>query len=181
MRLSFTRGEGRRHQITAVGEDGRVGFYAMADYGAALPHDLAHVVVESLFDLPFGFWGLVGAGARFDTLNRAASGAEPVRRTDPIVEAHLDELLEAEALVNLFHEQQIAGRQDDDAYIEKANSLSEARRADPALDRDRGAGGPGPARPRRPERPLAGDTPRRDSPSGVPPGRRRRVTRGNVR
>jgi len=136
VRVSFTRGEGRRHQITAVGEDGRVGFYAMADYGAALPHDLAHVVVESLFALPFGFWGLVAAGARFDTLNQAASGAGAVRRADPVVEVHLDELLEAEALVNLFHEQQRTGREDDTKYVDTATTLCEAhgRTLPPTVD-----------------------------------------------
>ena len=84
MRLSFTRGDGRRHHITAVLDDKVVGYFAMADYGPALPHDIAHVAVESLFELPYGFWGLVAAGADFETLNRASAATPSVRRTHPL-------------------------------------------------------------------------------------------------
>ena len=120
MDLAFTRGDGRRHHITAVRDDRVVGYYAMADYGTALPHDMAHVVVESVFDLPWGFWGLVAAGGRFETLNRAAVRTPGVRRTDPLVERYRSDLLVAEGLVNLFHQLQVGGDDDPASYVREA-------------------------------------------------------------
>jgi len=81
VRLAFTFGDGRRHHITAVLDDKVVGYHAMADDGPALPHDIAHVVVESLVELPLGFRGLVAAGAHFETRDPATASA-------PRVEAH---------------------------------------------------------------------------------------------
>jgi len=123
MHLSFTRGDGRRHHITAALDQKVLGYFAMADYGPALPHDIAHLAVETLFDLPYGFWGLVAAGARFETVNQASAGTPRVRRTDPLVETHLAELTVAEGLVNLFSHQQVAHDEDDDAYVAAAGAL----------------------------------------------------------
>jgi hypothetical protein len=92
-----------RHKVTVLRDDGSVTVVPMADYGPVLPHDLAHFVVERELGVRFGFWGLVVAGAQFDTLARAAKGAPPQKRSDPMVAAHRDELLVAEALVNLLH------------------------------------------------------------------------------
>jgi hypothetical protein len=92
-----------RHQETVVRDDGSVSVVPMADYGPALPHDLAHFVVERELGLRWGFWGLVAAGARFDTLARAAKGTPAASRSDPLVATHRAELLVAEAVVNLLH------------------------------------------------------------------------------
>lgn len=127
MHLAVTKTEGSRHHITVVRKDRTAVALPMADYGRALPHDLAHVVVESVLGLDHGFWGLMAAGAAFDTLNRAAAGSRPLRRTDPVIEAHLDELLVAEGLVNLFREQETEGAVDDGRYVSRAEELCAAR------------------------------------------------------
>lgn len=78
--------------------------FAVYDYGPVLPHDLVHYVVEDELGLEFGFWGLVAAGARLQSVQ--AYGARDPRRIpppdDPLVAAHVDELLAAEGLVASF-------------------------------------------------------------------------------
>ena len=114
LRLAVTRSDGHRHSLTVVHDSGAVTRLPMADYGPALPHDLAHAVVESVFRLQFGFWGLIAEGASFAIVTRAAAGAPGVRRADPAVEAHLGDLLEAEALVNEFSTLETSGASDAD-------------------------------------------------------------------
>ncbi len=69
-----------------------------------LPHDLVHYVVEQELGIAFGFWGLVAAGAKPQSVQ--AYGARDPRRIsredDPVVQAHADELLTAERFVAAF-------------------------------------------------------------------------------
>jgi hypothetical protein len=78
--------------------------FAVYDYGPMLPHDLLHYVVEDELGLEFGFWGLVSAGAKLQSVQ--AYGARDPRRIphqdDPLVTAHIDELLTAEGFVAAF-------------------------------------------------------------------------------
>ena len=78
--------------------------FAVYDYGPVLPHDLVHYVVEDELGLEFGFWGLVAAGAKLQSVQ--AYGARDPRRipppNDPLVGAHIDDLLAAEGLVAAF-------------------------------------------------------------------------------
>ncbi len=78
--------------------------FAVYDYGAVLPHDLVHYVVEDELGLKFGFWGLLSAGARLQAVQ--AYGARDPRRIppqgDPLVAAHIDDLLAAEGYVAAF-------------------------------------------------------------------------------
>jgi hypothetical protein len=78
--------------------------FAVYDYGPVLPHDLVHYVVEDELGLEFGFWGLLSAGAKLQSVQ--AYGARDPRRIPPpndaLVGAHLDELLAAEGLVAAF-------------------------------------------------------------------------------
>jgi hypothetical protein len=78
--------------------------FAVYDYGPVLPHDLVHYVVEDELGLEFGFWGLLAAGAKLQSVQ--AYGARDPRRipppNDPFVGTHIDELLAAEGLVAAF-------------------------------------------------------------------------------
>jgi hypothetical protein len=78
--------------------------FAVHDYGPVLPHDLVHFVVEAELGISFGFWGLIAAGAKMEAVQ--AFGARHRRRIthagDPMVVAHVDELLAAEGLVAAF-------------------------------------------------------------------------------
>jgi len=48
--------------------------HLVASYGDGLPHDLAHLVVESAFGLRGGFWGRVDDGADPQAINAEANG-----------------------------------------------------------------------------------------------------------
>jgi hypothetical protein len=92
----------RNNRAIVVLEDGSVLRFAVPDYGGRLPHDLVHYAVESTLALDWGFWGLLSRGAQFEAVR--AAGARDRRRlsrmTDPLVAAHLDDLLAAEMLVD---------------------------------------------------------------------------------
>jgi hypothetical protein len=85
-------------------------------------HDLPHLVVESFFELKFGFWGLIDAGA-FAREIGASHARDPKRvkagrsgvlmgrarqsplsgeAIDPLVAEHENELIAAKALTNAF-------------------------------------------------------------------------------
>lgn len=102
--LVVVRRAGAKHAGWATLADGTSRLVPIPNYGDRLPHDLVHLAVEASVPLAWGFWGLVATGASFDA--PAAAGARRPRRIppqdDPLVAAHLDELLEAEALVAAF-------------------------------------------------------------------------------
>ncbi len=78
--------------------------FALYDYGPMLPHDLVHYVVEDELGLEFGFWGLAAAGAKLQSV-QAYRARDPRRippQNDPLVGAHIADLLAAEGLVAAF-------------------------------------------------------------------------------
>ena len=101
MHVTIVKESGRTHRAVAVRDDGEAVPFTVADYGDRLPHDLVHYLVESTLGLDWGFWGLMAAGADLDAVAR--HGARHRRnlphRLDPLVAAHAEELLRAEALV----------------------------------------------------------------------------------
>jgi hypothetical protein len=101
--VTFVRGEpGGHDRLVIVRHDGHAVSLPLADYGSRPPHDLVHYAVESVFGIEWGFYGLVVAGAQLQAV--AAAGArnpKAIGRTgDPLLAAHLDELMRAEHLVN---------------------------------------------------------------------------------
>jgi hypothetical protein len=104
MEIAVIKQEGRRHRAVATTAQGSVQF-AVADYPGRLPHDLVHFVVEDTLGLRFGFWGLIAHGAQFEAVvsfaARSPKGLPPV--DDPLIAAHVEELLEAERLANTLY------------------------------------------------------------------------------
>lgn len=92
------------HRAVVARPDAEAVQFALYDYGPMLPHDLVHYVVEDELGLPFGFWGLLAAGAKLQSVQ--AYGARDPRRIpppdDPLVSAHIDDLLAAEGIVAAF-------------------------------------------------------------------------------
>lgn len=78
MRVSFVRTRGARDRIYATRDDGTEVSWSFPTYGDALPHDMVHLVVESILGLRQGFWGRVAAGldpARVNAMvNREGGG-----------------------------------------------------------------------------------------------------------
>jgi hypothetical protein len=63
LKASFIRTVGQRDRIHVTRSDHSEASWVFPSYGAAPPHDLIHLVVESAFDVARGFWGRVDGGA----------------------------------------------------------------------------------------------------------------------
>lgn len=104
LRITIVKVESGPHRAVLARPGAEVVQFAVYDYGPMLPHDLVHYVVEDELGLQFGFWGLISAGAKLQSVQ--AYGARDPRRIppqdDPLVAAHVDELLAAEGFVAAF-------------------------------------------------------------------------------
>lgn len=66
MRVSFVRTFGGRDRVYVEFESGAARDWRFPSYGANLPHDLVHLVVEAHFQLPGGVWSRVARGIPLD-------------------------------------------------------------------------------------------------------------------
>lgn len=102
--ITIVKVESGPHRAVASRTEAEAVQFAIYDYGPKLPHDLVHYVVEDELGLEFGFWGLVAAGAKLQSVQ--AYGARDPRRVpppnDPLVGAHIADLLAAEGFVAAF-------------------------------------------------------------------------------
>jgi hypothetical protein len=103
MEIVVTRVDAHRYS-TVVERDGvrlRVPGYGLM---RALPHDLAHLVVEKSLGLDRGFWGSVADGAEFRGLERINGRRKPhaTRTAKATRKDNADYLSEAEWLVACF-------------------------------------------------------------------------------
>jgi hypothetical protein len=101
LEATFARTGSARDHVTVVLATGRSLEWSWPTRGDALPHDLAHVAVESAFGLTRGFWGLLASGVELATVNRAADHAAPAAGSglDRVALGHLQQ---AEVLVNVL-------------------------------------------------------------------------------
>ena len=81
----------------------------------AIPHDVAHFVVEKALGLDEGFWGTIAQGAVLPTMHyrggrRAPKAAE---RSHSLLKANVRRLAEAEVLVRLFNDRFEQGHGED--------------------------------------------------------------------
>jgi hypothetical protein len=60
--VSFVRYLGKRDHIYVTRQDGTSCDWGFPTYGDQLPHDLCHLVIEEMLEIPNGFWGLVEQG-----------------------------------------------------------------------------------------------------------------------
>ncbi len=97
MEVAIVREEGRRHRAVAVRDDGSVVRFVVHDHGDSAPHDLVHFAVEGALGLPWGFYGLLAAGAPFEALTALEGGGDA---PPELLVEHRDELLAAERLVS---------------------------------------------------------------------------------
>jgi hypothetical protein len=62
LKATFVRVKGERDRIYVHRSDGSEVSWVFPTYGDGLPHDLVHLVVETVFSLSKGFWGRVDEG-----------------------------------------------------------------------------------------------------------------------
>jgi hypothetical protein len=107
MRVEFFKGEQRRYRSRLHRPDGVVVEFDGGSYNRLfggtdeLPHDLAHLIVESAFGVERGVWGVIAAGGLFRHI-RVVHGRQRPHATalgrQLVKDAH-QEILQAELLV----------------------------------------------------------------------------------
>jgi hypothetical protein len=99
MKVAFVRTRGAPDRVHVHREDGSETGWSFPTYGDELPHDLVHLLVETVFEVKQGFWGRVARGvdpARMNAVaNRQGGKDKYAGFGDEISELYL-----AEALAN---------------------------------------------------------------------------------
>jgi hypothetical protein len=111
VQLTFTKTGKKHNWVRGVRRDGSEVSFAWPDTGGIPPHDLVHCVVENVFALRGGFWGLVDEGFDIARVKNAAVQATLGVLHDGGRDTR--ELAQAEALVNYFTSQVYAPDLDD--------------------------------------------------------------------
>jgi hypothetical protein len=75
MEIRFVKKPGQRDRCWVTHPDQTQTSWAFPSYGAALPHDLVHYVVERAFGLERGLWGLVALGVDIQRVNDESNRA----------------------------------------------------------------------------------------------------------
>ena len=107
MKLSVTRLDRQGRYETMIVRDDSVRFMLKGhDCAFAMPHDIAHYVVEKELGLDRGFWGRVAAGGVFPSMSYVDGRRKPqaAERSKSVLKRDPDELADAEVLVRIFSE-----------------------------------------------------------------------------
>ncbi len=107
MRLSVTRLDAQGRYETTIARDDGVRFRMRGpDCTFAIPHDIAHFVVEKALGLERGFWARVAAGGVFSSMSYLGGRRRPkaAEQSKSVLKADPAELSEAEVLVRIFCE-----------------------------------------------------------------------------
>lgn len=125
--IEFYKGEGTRYRSVLSRSDGVLveldggGWNKIAGRPGRIPHDIAHLVVESELGLRRGLWGVLAAGGIVQNA-RVISGRQPplpAERAEAIVAPVRESLRAAEIVVRAVTELSLAGRPDDVAGFDR--------------------------------------------------------------
>jgi hypothetical protein len=122
MKLTVTRLDNHGHYETLITRDDGVHFHIKGvGYNFAIPHDIAHFVVEKALHLRHGFWGSVADGAVFSTMIHAGGRRKPkaAERSKELLKANARQLNEAEVLVRIFNDTIEQGHQESSAALRR--------------------------------------------------------------
>ena len=100
MTIRFVRIAGQADRIYVKRSNGSEVAWDFPTFGNEIPHDMVHLVVESLFGLSKGFWGRVDAGVDPKKVNEMANRRGGANKYAGFGE-NLSELYLAEALAGL--------------------------------------------------------------------------------
>jgi len=107
MKLSVTRlDRDGRYQTLVTRDDDVIFRLNGVAHAFAIPHDVAHYVVESVLALDGGFWASVAAGAVFPSMSHVDGRRKPKAeaRSKTVLKANARPLNEAEVLVRIFND-----------------------------------------------------------------------------
>src|SRR6267378_4318541 len=106
MQLTVTRLEGGRYETVVVRDDGVSYRLKGVAHMFAIPHDLAHFLVEKALRLRHGFFGNIADGAVFKSMTYVEGRRKPkaTERSETLLKKNLAALNDAEALVRIFND-----------------------------------------------------------------------------
>jgi hypothetical protein len=106
MKLTVTRLDQGKYQTVVTRDDGVSYRLKGVAHMFAIPHDLAHFLVEKALRLHRGFWGSVADGAVFKTMSYIGGRRKPkaAERSESLLKVNAAPLNEAEALVRIFND-----------------------------------------------------------------------------
>lgn len=106
MKLTVTRLDQGKYETVVMRDDGVSYRLKGVAHHFAIPHDLAHFLVEKTLNLHQGFWGNVADGAVFNSMSHLGGRRKPkaAERSDNLLKKNAAQLNEAEALVRIFND-----------------------------------------------------------------------------
>ncbi|MEA2886828.1 MAG: hypothetical protein QOD11_1188 [Bradyrhizobium sp.] len=106
MKLTVTRFDEGKYETVVTRDDGVSYRLKGVAHMFAIPHDLAHFLVEKTLRLDRGFWGSVADGAVFKTMSYIGGRRKPkaAERSESLLKANAAALNEAEAVVRIFND-----------------------------------------------------------------------------
>lgn len=104
MEITFTKTDRRKYDVTVRRDDGLTLRVPSPDRPAALPHDLAHCLVEQGLKLARGFWGCVADGAVFSGMQVISGRRRPraAEHSKAVIKAAGQQLTVAEIYVSVM-------------------------------------------------------------------------------
>lgn len=106
MKLTVTRFDQNKYETLIARDDGVSYRLKGVAHMFAIPHDLAHFLVEKTLHLDGGFWGNVAGGAVFKTMDYIGGRRRPkaAERSERLLKTNAAQLNEAEVLVRIFND-----------------------------------------------------------------------------
>jgi hypothetical protein len=106
MKLTVTRHDQGKYETVIMRDDGVSYRLRGVAHMFAIPHDLAHFLVEKALRLPRGFWGSVADGAVFKTMSYIGGRRKPkaAERSESLLKINAAPLNEAEVPVRIFND-----------------------------------------------------------------------------
>ena len=122
MKLTIKRLDRNGRYETMIKRDDGVSFHTNGvAHTFAIPHDLAHFLVEKALGLDQGFWASVADGAVFQSMSHAGGRRKPnaAKRSKAVLKANARALTEAEVLVRIFNDTIEQGHAEDSPLLQK--------------------------------------------------------------
>jgi hypothetical protein len=121
MKLTAKRLDRDGRYETLIARDDGVNFLVKGvGHNFAIPHDIAHLVVEKALRIRNGFWGSIADGAVFPSMIYTGGRRKPkaAERSKELLKANARQLNEAEVLVRIFNDTIEQGHQEGSAAID---------------------------------------------------------------
>lgn len=121
MKLTVTRLDQGKYETVVTRDDGVSYRLQGVAHTFAIPHDLAHFVVEKALRLDRGFWANVADGAVFRTMSYLGRRRKPkaAERSESLLRKNVPQLNDAEALVRIFNDTIEQGHAQDSPVLRK--------------------------------------------------------------